>query len=118
VQSFQEASSIIAKFEMDTGLVFAAPTGLCPPRLPKQNVPATSVLATVGCRSPHASLMELGVGAFLVLSNILLKNKFAREKITRDCPFTYLLDAKRQFGLPTASEALPTIQKWQQWEPQ
>jgi hypothetical protein len=77
-------------------------------------VPAQSTLAAVSNQLPYSHAIQLGVGAFVTLTDITIKTFFARRKIKNSSPFTYVMDATRKFGMPTTGETLSVIQEYQQ----
>lgn len=42
----------------------------------------------------------LAAGAAIAITDVAIKSHLARNKVRRASPYTYLLDVKRQFGLP------------------
>lgn len=62
--------------------------------------------------------ITLGSGALVTLTDVAVKNHFARRKARKDSKFTYLLDAHRKFSAPTKSSALSLMQAAQQYQQQ
>jgi hypothetical protein len=81
-------------------------------------VPAQSVVAATSQVMPNvpgitSSSMMLGAGALLTLTDIAVKNHFARKKARDASKFTYLLDVKRRFSLPSES-AFQVLREYEQ----
>jgi hypothetical protein len=86
-------------------------------------VPGSTVAAAAARMLPptwatvsHA--ITLGSGALVTLTDVAVKNHFARRKARKDSKYTYLLDAHNRFSAPTKSSALSLAQARQQYDRQ
>lgn len=80
---------------------------------------AQSLLGGVGQLIPGAigaaaHGIMIGTGALLTVTDVAVKNHFARRKARNGSPFTYLLDAHRKFSLPDKWSAMRLAQRVQQ----
>jgi hypothetical protein len=84
-------------------------------------VPGSTVAAAAAQMLPptwatvsHA--ITLGGGALVTLTDVAVKNHFARRKARKDSKYTYLLDAHRKFSAPTKSSASSLAQAAEQYQ--
>lgn len=82
-------------------------------------VPAQSLLSVVGQSlpgniGPASHGIMIGAGALLTVTDVAVKTYFARRKARKSSPLTYLLDAHREFSLPSKSSALQLVQEYEQ----
>jgi hypothetical protein len=57
-------------------------------------------------------------GALVTLTDVAVKNHFARRKARKDSKYTYLLDGHGKFIASTRSSAFTVMQAAQQYQPQ
>jgi hypothetical protein len=86
-------------------------------------IPGTTVATAAAQMLPPSAAaishaITLGSGALVTLTDVAVKNHFARRKARKDSKYTYLLDAHRKFSAPTKSSALSLMQAHQQYQPQ
>ena len=82
--------------------------------LPAQSLVAGVAAAVPGALSPVSQAIAIGVGGLLTVTDVAIKTLFARRQARKASPFTYLLDAKNAFSLPSESSALSIIQEYEQ----